>query len=226
MSGGLEVALLHELFLDHVLDVLDVDEGVVAGADALGDAAGDVGGGLRDFVDGEEGFANGDLDLGFAPRDDVAIAADQADGQGVRLGSGGDAATLFDGTAEGEGLGDVVGVVLEEGFFDQKIKVAFGKAEAGAVVEGLGERVGDAVCDVGDELAVLFGEDGFVLVLAGDEQVGEGFANGVGDVFEGEVLFFVAASDGDVGDRLAAIGVQDFAPLVGAVACFDGGGVG
>jgi hypothetical protein len=36
--GGLEVALAHEFLLHHVLDVLDVDEGLVAAADALGDA--------------------------------------------------------------------------------------------------------------------------------------------------------------------------------------------
>jgi hypothetical protein len=54
--GGLEVALAHEFLLDHVLDVLDVDEGLVATADALGDAAGDVDGGLGVFLDGEEGL--------------------------------------------------------------------------------------------------------------------------------------------------------------------------
>ena len=173
VSGGLEVALLHQFLLDHVLDVLDVDEGLVAGAHALGDGGGDVIGRLRDFVDGEESFSNRDLDLGLAPRHDVAIATDQADGQGVRLGSGRDAATPLDRAAEGEGLGDVVGVVLEQGLLDEQVEVTFRKAQAATFVEGLGERVGDRVGDVRDELAVLLGEDAVLLQLAGDEQVGE-----------------------------------------------------
>jgi hypothetical protein len=75
--GGLVVALAHEFLLDHVLDVFDVDEGLVATADALGDAAGDVDGGFGVLFDGEEGFANGDLNFGLRPWDNVAIAADQ-----------------------------------------------------------------------------------------------------------------------------------------------------
>jgi hypothetical protein len=92
VGGGLEVALAHEFLLDHVLDVLDVDERRIATADALGDAAGDFDGGFGVFLDGEEGFSDGDFDLGLGPRDDVAIAADQADGQRVRAGVDIDAA--------------------------------------------------------------------------------------------------------------------------------------
>ena len=42
---GLEVALAHEFLLHEVPDVLDVDDGLVATADAVGDALGDVDGG-------------------------------------------------------------------------------------------------------------------------------------------------------------------------------------
>ena len=45
--GDLEVALAHEFLLDHVLHVLDVDEGPIAAADAVGDRAGDLDGGSR-----------------------------------------------------------------------------------------------------------------------------------------------------------------------------------
>ncbi len=148
VGGGLEVALAHEFFLDHVLDVLDVDEGGVATADAVGDAFCDVNSGFWIFLDGEEGFANGDLDLGLGPWDDVAIAADEADGQGVRADVDIDGAGFFHGSAECEGFGDVVGFVFEQGFFDEEVEVSFGKAEAAIGLERGGEEGCDGVGDV------------------------------------------------------------------------------
>ena len=53
-----------------------------------------------------------------------------------------DGAGLFHGAAEGEGFGDVVGFVFEQGLLDEEIEVGLGEAEAAAVVEGLGEGVG------------------------------------------------------------------------------------
>ena len=60
--------------------------------------------------------------------------------------------------------------------------------------------------DVGDELAVDLGEDGFLVLAARDEQVGEGIPDGVGDVFEREVGFRSPAGDRDVGDGQAFLG--------------------
>ncbi len=165
--GGLVVALAHEFLLDVVLDVLDVDEGLVALADEFGDGVGDLGGGLGVLVDGEEGLADGDLDLGLAPRHDVAIAADEADGKGVGAGAGLDVAGLLEGAAEGEGFGDVVGVVFEEGFFDEEVEVGLGEAEAVAFFEGFREGNGDVAGDLGDEVAVVVGEDGGLVLGSG-----------------------------------------------------------
>ena len=78
----------------------------------------------------------------------------------MRAGVDIDGAGFLHGPAEGEGLGDVVGFVFEQGLFDEQVEVGLGKAEAAAGVEGLGEGGGDGVGDVGDELAVVLGEDG------------------------------------------------------------------
>ena len=118
MFGGLVVALAHELFLDDVLDVLDVDEGLVTAANALGDALGDVDGGLGIFLDGEEGLADGDFNFGFRPWDDVAVAANEADGKGIWADVHVDDTGFLHGAAECEGFGDVVRLVFHEGFFD------------------------------------------------------------------------------------------------------------
>ncbi len=208
------MALAHEFLLDHVLDVLDVDEGLVATADALGDGLGDVHGGLGVFLDGEECLADGDFDFRFRPRDDVAVAADQADGKGVGAGAEIDMAGALEGAAEGEGFRDVVGFVFEQGFFDEEVEIAFGKAEAAAFLKGLGEGNGDGVGDKGNELAVDLGEDGFLVLAAGDEEVGEGVSDGVGDVLEGEHGLLVAAGDDDVGVRGALFIGNGNAPVV------------
>ena len=65
--------------------------------------------------------------------------------------------------------------------------------------------------DIRDEAAVLFVED--VLFLAGEEEVGEGFAHFVGDIGEAEGLFLaVRAGDDDVRERLGGRGGDVFAP--------------
>ena len=77
----LKIAEAAEFFFDHVLDVFDVNEGLLADADALGDGLSDIVGRISGFTDGKKGLANGDFDFGFGPRNDVAIAADEADGE-------------------------------------------------------------------------------------------------------------------------------------------------
>jgi len=120
---------------------------------------------------------------------------------------------FFHGPAEGEGLGDVVGFIFEEGFFDEEIEVGLGEAEAAVGFEGVGEGGGDGVGDVRHELAIDVGEDGNFVLAAGNEKVGEGVTDGVGDVFEREVGVDGAAGDGDVSDRGAFLGGEDAAPV-------------
>ena len=138
--GDLEIALAHEFLLDEVLDILDVDEGGFAGADALGDGAGDGGGGLGVFLHVEERAAAGVLDFRFHPRDDGAVAPDEADGHGgggevvVRRGFAG-----ADGAFEDKALRDIVGVVFDERLFDEEGEVVLGEAEGAGFFGLLGE---------------------------------------------------------------------------------------
>ena len=65
----------------------------------------------------------------------------------------------FDGPLEDEALGDIVGVVFDQGLFDEQGKVVLGKLEAVALPDVVEEPCGDGVGDVGDERAVLLVED-------------------------------------------------------------------
>jgi hypothetical protein len=107
--GDLVVAGLHEFFLDDILDFLDVEEGLLEGRGAFGDGFGDGRGGRGIFPEGEEGLADGDLDLGGVPRDDLVVPADQAHGDVGGLG----AEIQLLRALEQEALGDVMGVVVD-----------------------------------------------------------------------------------------------------------------
>ncbi len=61
---------------------------------------------------------------------------------------------------------------------------------------------------------------------AGDEEVGEGFADGVGDVLEGKLVLLFTAGDGDIRHRLALVGRDGLAPVVLAVGGCEGEAVG
>ena len=182
VSGNFEEALTHELLLNEVLDVFDVDEGLVAETDGGGDGMGDALSALGVFLDGEEGAGDSLLDLGLGPGNDVAIASDEADGHGVRLVGDGDFALEIEGALEDEGFGDVVGVVFDEGLLDEEVEVVLGELELAAALDLLHEGGRDTLGDAADKGAVFFGKDGVLGLVAGDEEVGEGAANGFGDV--------------------------------------------
>ena len=214
MSGDFEVALAHQFFLHEVLHVFDVDEGFFAFAHAGGDGFGDVVGGSGVFFEGEEGACGGGFDFGFGPRDDVAVATNETHRHGGGFFVEGDFAVVLKAALKDERFGDVVSVVLDEGFFDEKVEVVLAELEGVAFLHLLHEALGDAVRDGGDEAAVLVVEDGVVVALASDEEVGEGFANGVGDVGEGEVFFGGAVGDGDFGDGGAIVTGEGLTPVV------------
>ena len=213
------MSLAHQFLLHHVLNVLDVNKGLVATADALGDGLGDVDGGLGVFLDREESFSDSDLDLRFRPWHDIAIAADQADGKCVRAGADIDVAGFLKGAAESQRFRNIVGFIFEQGFLDEEIEIGLGKAQAAALFEGFREGDGDVVCDLGDEVAVDVGEDGFLILGAGDEEVGKGIADSICDIFKRELGLLVAAGDYDVGVRRALFYRDSAAPVVRA----DGG---
>ena len=124
-AHGFDVIEAAEFFFDHVLDVLDVDKSLFADADALGDGLGDIVGGIGGLTDGEECLADSDFDFGFGPGDDVAIAADEADGHGLRSSVDIDVAAAFVGATEGERFRDIVGIVLDEGALNEQVEVVF-----------------------------------------------------------------------------------------------------
>ena len=136
--GDLEVAGLHEFLLHHVLNLLDVDEGLFRGMDALGDGLGDGDGGRGVALEREEGFADGDLDLLLVPRHDLVVAADDAK-RGLRGGSRliGDFARAI----QQEALGDEVGVVVDEGFLEQLVEGVEREADAATGVRASSARL-------------------------------------------------------------------------------------
>src|SRR5690606_33755995 len=98
--------------------------------------------------------------------------------------AGGDLA----GAVEEEALGDVVGVVVDEGFLDQLVEIVEGNLER-RLLERLGGEIGGDFADNGaDEGAGLGGED-VALFAAGEVDVGDGVAEGFGDFGEVELGF-------------------------------------
>ena len=98
----LEVTHAAEFLLDHVLHVLDVDEGLLADAHALGDRLGDIDRGFGGFAHREKRLAHGDFDFRFRPRHHIAVAADEAHRHRLRRGVDIDIATALVGAAERE----------------------------------------------------------------------------------------------------------------------------
>ena len=112
------MTLAHHLFLDGVLHIFDVDEGLAADVEAICHRTGDFNCGLGVEVQGKEGLANSDLDLGLAPGHHLAVAADQADGNWLALDS---ALRLV--TTEHEAAGHIMRVVLDQCLLNQKVDV-------------------------------------------------------------------------------------------------------
>ena len=86
-------------------------------------------------------------------------------------------------------------VIADEGVLDGLEDEAFADLHA-----GLGEHADDVAGDGGDELAVGLGED--VLLLTGDEEVGQRGADDVGDLRGIEA---VGGAAGDGGQRLTPV---------------------
>ena len=191
------MAGLHEFLLHHVLDFLDVDEGLRRGADALRDGARDGDGGRGVALHGEEGLADGDLDLLLAPRDDLVVAADDAQGRrGGGVAIDGDLA----GAVEEEALRDEVGVVVDEGFLDQLVQLVQREADGRLGMGKPGEVGGDLAADARDPGAVAVVED--VPLALGEVDVGQRLAECVGDLGEDEALLAVRAGRMTLGSSI------------------------
>ena len=215
--GHLEMALAHHLLLDGVLHVFDVDEGLAAYIETVGHGAGDLDGRIGIHVQREKGLTHGDLDLGLAPRHDLAVATDQADGNRLALGDGHGLVA-----PEHEAAGDIVRIVFNERFFDQKVDIVGGELEGAALFDLSGKHGADVLGHTGDELTVHFGED--VFFLAGEQQVGQGVANGVGNLGEVEIALGAFGLDLDFW-AVEAVVAQHGAPIEAWFLFFGSGGV-
>jgi hypothetical protein len=178
------------------------------GVDALGDGFGHGDGGSGVALEGEESFADGDFDFLLTPRYNLVVATDDAEG-GLSGGLAVDG--NFAGAVKQEALGDEVGVIIDEGFFDELVEGVEREAEGILATGELGEVGGDLAAEAHDPGAVGVGEDVFIAFGEGD--VCKGFAEGVGDFGEDEALFAVRAQEYNrrYGDVFAS---DDVAPSV------------
>src|SRR5205823_5893051 len=142
---------------------LDVDEGLFGGMNAGGDGLRDFDGGRGVALEGEEGLAHGDLDLVLAPRDDLVVATNDAQG-GLRGG------VAIDGNLacaiQEEALGDEVGVVVDEGFLEEFVEPVEGEPDGRLGAAQPGKIGGDLPTDGANPAAVGVGE--YLLLTAGE----------------------------------------------------------
>ena len=213
VSSDLVVSLLHELFLNDILDVFDMDEGLVAVFDAVGHGMGHCESRSGVFLQGEEGSGDGLLNLTFRPRDNIAVTTNQADRNLLLwFGINRNFASRFEGTLEDERFSNIVGVIFDESLFDEEVEVILGELKIAATLDLVHQRFGNTVSHRGNERPVLFGEDIILGGLTRDQEVGERFADRIGNVGEGKLLFISCARDSDFRDGIALGGRKDFAP--------------
>ena len=203
-AGDFEVALFHELLFDEVLYVLDVDELLAFFGDGAADGFGDGDGRGGVELHGEEGFADSNLDFVVVPRHELAAAADDFGVDENRLGGGGGADTgeEFVATAFAffsEGPGDVVGVLPDEGALDDVVDFpgVDGRRSRRLPLPCFGlQFLDDSLGDAFHQAAVVVVVN-VLLFLTGEEEIGDGTANGVSDFTDVEVSFICSDQDFD-----------------------------
>ena len=186
----LEMTLAHHLFLDGVLHVFDVDEGLPADVEAIGDRTCDVDCGLGVEVQREERLTHSDLDLGLTPRHDLTVAADQTNGDWLALVG---AQGLI--TTEHEAAGYIVRIALDECFFNQQMDIVRGQLERAALIDLSGQDCAHTVCDLGNKLLIHIGKN--VLLITRQEQIGQGSADCICDFCEVEIALAAFGFDLD-----------------------------
>ena len=115
----LEMAGFHEFLLHHVLNLLDVHEGLLGAVSPGRHGFGDGNGRGGIALEGQEGLADGDLNLLFAPRHDLIVTPNDPQGGNRRAGAvDGDLARPI----EQETLGDKIVVVVDQGFLNELVE--------------------------------------------------------------------------------------------------------
>ena len=213
VRSDLIVSLLHELFLNDILNVFNMDEGLVTIFDAVGHGMSHCEGRSGVFLQGEEGSGDRLLDLTFRPRDNIAVTTNQADRNLLLwFGINRNFASRFEGTLKDERFSNIVSVIFDESLFNEEVEIVLGKLEVAPTLDLVHQRFGNAVGHRGNERTVLFGKNIILGCLTGDQEVGERFADRISNVGEGKLLFISCTRDGDFRDGVALGGRKDFAP--------------
>ena len=226
--GDLIESLPHELLLNHVLHVLDVNEGAIAAADAGTDRTA--------ILIALSGFSfvvrnalrHGDFDFALVPRNDGAVATDQPNcdlshGRPLTRELVGQVGHPSHGALEDETFGDIVRVILDEGFFDEQGKIIVGQLEAVPFANVLQKPCSHRVGDVRHERSILLVEN--ILLLPGKEKVRQSSADFVGDVSQIELAFIsLAARDNHLRKRRLHGGIAESISPGEAGFLIEGGG--
>ena len=185
------MAGLHELFLHDVLDLFDVDEGLLGRVEALGHGFRDADGRSRVLMLREESLPDGDFHLLFAPRNHLLVAPDDLEGALDRIAVQRNLA----GAVHQKALGNDVVVVVHEGLLDEFVQGIEGQAYGvtyPAQIRQIRDQFTANACHPG---AVVVGKD--LLVATGDTNVGERLTESIGDFADHELLFAVWAQQND-----------------------------
>src|SRR5690606_19311119 len=134
--GDLIVAGLHQLLLDHVLYLLDVDKRLLGGMDPLGHGAGNRHRGRGVALEGQKCLPDRNLDLLLVPRYNLVVAADNAE-RGLRGNFPID--RYLAGAIQQQALGNEIGVVVDQGLLEKFIQRVEGEADRRMLARGLAE---------------------------------------------------------------------------------------
>ena len=126
----------------------------------------DTDGGRGIALEGEKGFADGDLNLLIAPRNNLVVATDDAQ-RGL---SGGFAIDRdLPRAIQQEALRDEIGVVVDERFLDELVERVERRAERRGCARQRGRLAVDFTADAGDPFTVGVVEN-VLLALARDKR--------------------------------------------------------
>ena len=160
--GDLVITLPHDFFLHEILHVFNMNKRRVAGAHAVAHPTSDGCGGFSIFLHGKEGAAASGLDLGFHPRNDRSIAANQANIQRLCLLRQRGCTSGADRAFKNEAFGDIVRIIFNEGFFNKEREIMLREAKRAALLRLLGQTQSHGVGDIRYEAAILLIEDVFL----------------------------------------------------------------
>ena len=130
-----EEAMFHQLFLDDVLHILDIDERLPGTDCPSAHFIRNLHSRCRIKVQGKEGFTDRHFDFGRIPWHHLTASTDQANlgtVHGHMVGKLPIAGGPVVGTGEHQALGHIVSIIFNQCFFDEFVKVVEGEAGGAA----------------------------------------------------------------------------------------------